>query len=169
VLCTAAIAVPEFAIAGLRLARLIAPARLHPKLVSLEHGWREAVNGLWRRPGRGLLIVLISLASWVVQFVQIWLFALALGTAVPLAANLALAPLAILVGLLPFTLAGIGTRDAALILLYQPYMAEPVAAALGLLFTLRYLLPALAGLPFLAQYMAVVRRSRAAGRPAEGV
>ena len=39
----------------------------------------------------------------------------------PFVPNLALSPLAILAGLLPLTLAGVGTRDAALIFFYQPY------------------------------------------------
>jgi len=39
-------------------------------------------------------------------------------------------------------------RDAALIAFYQPYF-NPTAAALGLLCTSRYLLPAIGGLPFL--------------------
>lgn len=170
VLCALAVGMPGFVIAMLRLAWPVTPRRFRAKLESLEQGWREAVRGLWQRPSRGLAIVMVSVASWLVHLMQVWLFAVALGADVPITANLALAPLAILVGLLPFTLAGIGTRDAAVILLYEPYLTAPVAAALGLLFTLRYLLPAIAGLPFLAQYLAVVRRTRdAAGRPAEGV
>lgn len=168
-LCALAISVPGLVIALLRLVRPIAPHRFRVKFDSLEHGWRGAVTGLWRPPTRGLSIIMVSVASWFVHLMQVWLFAVALGVDLPVLANLALAPLAILVGLMPFTLAGIGTRDAALILLYQPYMTAPVAAALGLLFTLRYLLPAIAGLPFLARYLAVVRRSRAANRQAEGV
>jgi uncharacterized membrane protein YbhN (UPF0104 family) len=46
------------------------------------------------------------------------------------------------------TLAGIGTRDAALIYFYLPYFSPASAAALGLYCTLRYVLPALFGLPF---------------------
>ena len=69
-----------------------------------------------------------------------------------------MASLSIFVGLLPFTFAGIGTRDVALIFFYQPFLAAPVAAALGLFCTLRYLLPALIGLPFLGQYLATARR-----------
>jgi uncharacterized membrane protein YbhN (UPF0104 family) len=64
--------------------------------------------------------------------------------------------LAILVGLLPFTFAGIGTRDAAIVFFYRSFLSAPVAAALGLLFTLRYLVPALAGLPLLGRYMAQI-------------
>ena len=75
-------------------------------------------------------------------------------------AHLALAPLAFLAGLLPLTFAGVGTRDAALIAFYQPYMNAPTAAALGLLCTSRYLLPALGGLPFLGQYLTTIKKMR---------
>ena len=61
----------------------------------------------------------------------------------------------------PLTLAGIGTRDAALILFYQPYLAAPVAAALGLLCTLRYVLPALAGAAVVTRYLPGLRQARA--------
>jgi uncharacterized membrane protein YbhN (UPF0104 family) len=66
---------------------------------------------------------------------------------------LALAPLAILAGLVPLTFAGVGTRDAALILLFRPYFDSATGAALGLLCTARYLLPAIGGLPFLHRYL----------------
>ncbi|HLE25359.1 MAG TPA: hypothetical protein VI935_06875, partial [Thermodesulfobacteriota bacterium] len=78
----------------------------------------------------------------------------------PFLANLALAPLAILAGLLPLTLAGIGTRDAALIALYQPFFNAPTGAALGLLCTSRYLLPAICGLPLLRKYIQMAHTSR---------
>jgi len=102
----------------------------------------------------------VSLAIWFLHLVQIWMLILALNAAVPFLDNLALAPLAILAGLLPLTFAGIGTRDAALIFFFAPYMAAPVGAALGLLCTLRYVLPAIAGLPFLGAYLGVLRGER---------
>lgn len=81
------------------------------------------------------------------------MFILALRTSVPLIESLALSPLAILAGLIPLTFAGIGTRDAALVFLYAAFLSAPEAAALGLLCTARYFLPALAGLPFLNRYV----------------
>ncbi|NEQ17581.1 MAG: UPF0104 family protein, partial [Moorea sp. SIO3E2] len=91
------------------------------------------------------------------HLLQIWLFILALNAWTPFLANLALSPLAILAGLLPLTFAGVGTRDAALIFFYQRYFPKEEAAALGLLCTSRYLLPAIGGLPFLGQYLTTVR------------
>ena len=60
-------------------------------------------------------------------------------------------------GLLPLTFAGVGTRDAALVVFYAPYFDAPTAAALGLLCTARYLLPAMGGLPFAGRYLSRVR------------
>ena len=65
---------------------------------------------------------------------------------VPFITNLALSSLAILAGLLP------------LVYLYQPYFSASVGAALGILCTSRYFIPALVGLPFLNQMMSAVRQ-----------
>ncbi|MGC1524823.1 MAG: hypothetical protein WA783_02110 [Phormidesmis sp.] len=95
----------------------------------------------------------MSVFFWLLHLLQIWFFILALNAWVNPITNLALSPLAILAGLLPLTFAGVGTRDAALIFLYQPYFSEATGAALGLLCSSRYLLPAIGGLPFLSQYL----------------
>lgn len=127
-----------------------------PKIDSvraLESGWKEMQEFFWSDKRRVLRVCLLSIFIWFLHLLQIWLFTVALRAFVPFAVGLGLAPLAILAGLLPFTFAGIGTRDAALIVLYQPYLQAPVAAALGLLCTARYVLPAVAGLPFLHRYM----------------
>jgi glycosyltransferase 2 family protein len=114
--------------------------------------WQEAVGWFWGRRGHGIAIALVSLAIWGGQLAQLWLLAQALAP-VPFIDNLAFATLAILAGLLPFTMAGIGTRDAAILFLYAPYLAAGQAAVLGVLATLRQLLPALAGLPFMGDYL----------------
>ena len=129
-------------------------ARFAPaQLGTFEIGWREMQSLFWSDRPRMLGVFMLSIFIWLLHLLQIWLFVVALRASVPFLANLGLAPLAILTGLLPFSFAGIGTRDAALIVLYRPYFAAPVAAALGLLCTARYVLPALAGLPFLHRYV----------------
>jgi hypothetical protein len=140
----------------------LAPARLHGRLEGLRAAWLEVLEGMRREPARLLRVVAASLLIWLLHLLQIQVFALALGGGLPWTANLALVPLAILAGLLPFTLAGVGTRDAALVLLLAPYWPAPTAAALGLLCTLRYLLPALAGLPLLGGEVA--RQAKVAAR-----
>ena len=101
----------------------------------------------------------VTLFIWFLHLLQIWLLAAALHAPVPLLSSLGLSSLALLAGLAPLTLAGVGTRDVATIYLFAPFLTAPTGAALGLMLTLRYVLPGLAGLPFLAEYIDVIRKS----------
>lgn len=114
--------------------------------------WREATGWLWSKPARAIGLIALSLALWAGHLAQFWLFAHALRPGVPLIENMAFATLSILVGLLPFTLAGIGVRDAAIIYFYRAWLNPAEGAALGVLATTRYLIPAIAGLPFMRDY-----------------
>jgi glycosyltransferase 2 family protein len=127
------------------------------KLRALAAGWKEMQEFFWSDKQRVLAVSTMSIFIWFLHLLQIWLFIFALRASAPFVANLGLAPLALLAGLLPLTFAGIGTRDAALIVLYQPYFTAPVAAALGILCTARYIIPAIAGLPFLHRYLNKIR------------
>jgi glycosyltransferase 2 family protein len=135
----------------------IAPKKIKAKLAKMQTSWREMHDYFWRDKVQLLKVTGTSVFIWFLHLLQIWFFILALKAWTPFLANLALSPLAILAGLLPLTFAGVGTRDAALILFYQPYFPEATAAALGVLCTSRYLLPAIGGLPFLGQYLTAVR------------
>ena len=130
------------------------------KLSRLGEAWREMHAYFWASKARLAKVALTSVFIWFLHLLQIWMFILALRAYAPFFANLALSPLAILAGLLPLTFAGVGTRDAALVLFYQPYFDAPTAAALGLLCTARYLLPALGGLPFAGRYLTAARGRR---------
>jgi len=109
-----------------------------------------------------LLVAVTSVGIWLLHLLQIWMFVLALHGQAPFLANLALAPLAILAGLMPLTMAGIGPRDAALIYFYKPYLSGAAGAALGVLCTLRYVLPAIAGATVVNQYLPGLRQAQAA-------
>ncbi len=135
-------------------------AKFKLKIAKLRDSWREMHGYFWSDRRQILTIMLTSIFIWFLHLLQIWFFILAIRAWVPFVTNLALSPLAILAGLLPLTFAGVGTRDAALILFYAPYFNAPTAAALGVLCTSRYVLPALGGLPFLGQYMATVKQLR---------
>ncbi|MEB3280500.1 MAG: lysylphosphatidylglycerol synthase transmembrane domain-containing protein [Lyngbya sp.] len=137
------------------LCRKIAPKKLGEKLKNLQISWGEMHDYFWGDKTQLLKISATSVLIWFLHLLQIWFFILALKAWTPFWANLALSPLAILAGLLPLTFAGVGTRDTALVLLYQPYFGPTTAAALGLLCTSRYFLPAVGGLPFLGQYSTV--------------
>ena len=136
-----------------------APERMKEILARLGASWSEMHRYFWESPARLLKVAGTSVFVWFLHLLQIWMFILALRAWAPFLANLALSPLAILAGLLPLTFAGVGTRDAALVFFYASYFTAPTAAALGLLCTARYLLPALGGLPFAGPYLGSVRRS----------
>jgi uncharacterized protein (TIRG00374 family) len=138
----------------------ITPKKMKNKLQNMQAAWEEMHNYFWSDQKQLLIISLTSIFIWFLHLLQIWLFILALNASAPFWVNLALSPLAILAGLLPLTFAGVGTRDAALIFLYQPYFNESVGAALGILCTSRYFLPALIGLPFLGEMMAATKKNK---------
>ncbi|NJN30022.1 MAG: flippase-like domain-containing protein [Synechococcales cyanobacterium RM1_1_8] len=151
----------QFAQAFFNLGRNIAPKKMKPKFEKLHKAWGEMHRYFWSDKTQLAKITLTSVFLWFLHLLQIWFFILALRETVPALANFALSPLAILAGLLPLTFAGVGTRDAALVLFYQPYMPEAAAAALGVLCTSRYFLPAIGGLPFLNQYLSAVKTMKA--------
>ncbi len=156
----ALIGLPRFAQSFFQMVQTLAPKKLKAKLEKLSGSWQEMHDYFWRDRLQLTKIAVTSVFIWFLHLLQIWFFILALNAWTPFLVNLALSPLAILAGLLPLTFAGVGTRDAALILFYQPYFNAQTAAALGLLCTSRYLLPAIGGLPFLGQYLSTLREMR---------
>lgn len=140
-----------------------APGKIGAKLGQLAGSWSEMHDYFWASKARLLTVTATSVFIWFLHLLQIWMFILALRASVPFLTNLALSPLAILAGLLPVpTFGGAGTRDGALVALYAPYFAAPVALALGLLCTARYLLPAIGGLPFASEYFQKVKTMKKA-------
>lgn len=149
-----------FARLAFGLAGRLSPARFRERIDRLRQAWSE-VHAYFRAERAQLRRVrAFSAGLWLLHFVQLWLFILALNAWTPFLLHIALASLAILAGLFPLTFAGLGTRDAALITLYRPWFGPPTAAALGLLFTSRYLLPAIGGLPFFRRYLEEMRREQ---------
>ena len=131
-------------------------SKIRHKLFDIQASWSVMQGAFWGHPAVWLRSLVISLLIWFLHLLQIWIFILALGRVCPFLECMGLAALAIFAGLLPFTLAGIGTRDAAIIFLFRDYLPKESGAALGLLCTLRYLLPAIAGLPTIQRYMGLL-------------
>ena len=142
-----------------RFTSRVAPKAVSIKLAKLAGSWSEMHAYFWASKARLATVTATSVIIWFLHLLQIWFFILALKAWAPFLANLALSPLAILAGLLPLTFAGVGTRDAALVVFYAPFFDAPTAAALGILCTARYLLPALGGLPFASAYLQRARQS----------
>lgn len=103
------------------------------------------------RPLDFLAFLAVSLLLWALHLLQAALFAQSLGMALWSPAGLFVVVTAILVGLLPISFAGIGTRDATLLLLLGPLFGPARPLLFGVLLTSRYVVPALVGCLFLGE------------------
>jgi glycosyltransferase 2 family protein len=137
----------------LTIATGLLPKRAPRQLRNLASGWPELVATL---RGRRVWAVLFSLALWLAHLFQIWLFTVTLSARIPFTVCASLATVALMAGQLPFTLAGLGARDVALVLLLSRYMPRESAAALGILIATRNVLPPLCGLPLIGPYLSTI-------------
>ena len=103
--------------------------------------------------GRAGFCALWSIGLWSLHLLQIHLFLLAAGVDVALLVTAARVPMAIFAGLLPITLWGLGTRDAALVWLFADHAPAAVMVTVGVLTALRYFLPGLAGIFYLPGFL----------------
>jgi uncharacterized membrane protein YbhN (UPF0104 family) len=104
-------------------------------------------------PGRLAGVGGMSLLLWTLHLGQIQALILAAGVDASWLTAMARVPAAIFAGLVPVSLWGVGTRDAALIALYADVATASTMAAVGILTASRYLVPGLAGVPFLLGYL----------------
>jgi len=104
---------------------------------------------------RGILFLIISssLLLWFFNLIQIYFFFLCFAYFPDIELVLGLVPIAILVGMIPITIAGMGTRDSALIVLFSGYAPSSLILGVGILCSLRYWVIALVGLPFVREYL----------------
>jgi uncharacterized membrane protein YbhN (UPF0104 family) len=97
-----------------------------------------------------IAIFSISIFIWLGSAFQIFLLYAAVGKHIPLTFSIAVVPIAIFIGILPITVAGMGTRDLSLVYLFSAYSTDSASISVGLLFSfLRYWILALVGIPFL--------------------
>ena len=94
----------------------------------------------------------VAVACWVSNLLVMFLLLKAVGAGVEFSTVAATMPLAILVGILPLTISGMGTRDGALVFLLKGIAAPAVILAGTLLYTAAvYWMLALIGLAFLGR------------------
>lgn len=72
-------------------------------------------------PGAWLSLVGLTLVGWVVYYLQAWLLARALGIGLGLFPLLVSVTVAAVAAFLPVSISGLGTRDAAMIVLFQRF------------------------------------------------
>lgn len=126
--------------------RLMVPSRL--KLDA-----KEAFEHFYENmPKKRVLIVpfIVTILSWFFIYTINYLVALSLGINVPYFIFVTIFPIATLIGLIPVTISGWGTREAALIGLFSPFSVEAgsIIAMSILAFILTGLVPAIIGAGF---------------------
>lgn len=113
------------------------------RLIRVLHALRE-------QPAIAFAIVFLTALNWFASIVQTHILLLAVGAHPPFWLTAATLPIAIFIGLIPITLGGMGTRDAALVTLLSSAATAPQALAVGLLYSFfGYWLLAIFGLPFM--------------------
>lgn len=101
-----------------------------------------------------VVIVVYSLFPWLLAIIQTIAFFYALKIDIPLSFTMANIPIAIFIGLIPVTLGGMGTRDAAIIFLFSEYATPSELLGVGILFSIfKYWLMSLIGIPFMRKMM----------------
>ena len=148
--CAVLISSARVALYGRALMARAFPHRRLKRLRKIAQGWPDLLLML---RGRRRWIVAYSLFLWLMHLVQIWLFTVTLAVDVPFTVCASLAAVALMAGQLPLTVAGLGTRDVALVLLLAQYVAPEPAAAMGVLISTRNFLPPLLGLPVMWRYL----------------
>jgi uncharacterized protein (TIRG00374 family) len=145
--------------------------RLAPKAGQLILAFQAFV----REPGRFALAALASVLTWIGAIVLIQLLLVIAGAGVQFTRTFALWPLAVFAGVLPVTLAGVGTRDAAFLYLLNATGpsdamddAAVVAATLGYAVVGTWLL-GLAGIPFALRLSLTLGRERRNARDTRAV
>jgi uncharacterized protein (TIRG00374 family) len=138
----------------------------HPKLAKLREVLASGprVMALVHADGpRRNLILGSSFLIWLLHLLQIACFFQCVRADVTLFQVVAIMPIAIFAGLLPLSLAGIGVRDWAIVALFaSPTNSPALLASVGLLVSLRYVVPAACGLPFVPRYFLASRQAMAA-------
>lgn len=132
---------------SMRLLRLVSGVLIPERY--REPVFREFHAFYGRLPRVSSLVVpfILGFVSYVLFFVQIYLVALSFDVSVPLADFVLIYPVAVLIGLIPVTVSGFGTREGVLITLLGVYgVAREVAVAVSLSgYVVTLLIPAIVG------------------------
>lgn len=118
-------------------------------LMEFKKNWNTYHLVFFKEKIIALYVVFLSIFIWLIHLIQIWFFLLSISIGLNFITSSIYNSFSIFFGLIPFTLAGIGTRDLSLIYFYQDVIGYPEAVSLGLLCTLRYIIPAILGIPFI--------------------
>ena len=152
------VGVMSFIIIGLIIALFIVHRGFN---LPIKESWNEKLQNIAFsmkiviNSKKALLIVLLySFSIWFLSIMQTLIFFYALGIEIPLLFTMANIPIAIFIGLIPVTLGGMGTRDAAIIFLFSDFATPSQLLGVGILFSIfRYWLLSLLGIPFMKKML----------------
>lgn len=96
----------------------------------------SAIQLAYKNPGTTLRLSVLTFFSWMGTVVFLWCIFAALGENVPLAAIFFLQPFAVLAGLLPITVSGVGVRESAMLVLYVGVAGSSTVLFVGLAYSL---------------------------------
>ncbi|HLD15026.1 MAG TPA: lysylphosphatidylglycerol synthase transmembrane domain-containing protein [Candidatus Nanoarchaeia archaeon] len=118
----------------------LVPARFKDKAKELFQGFYEATI----HPKHLLVPFILTVITWVTIYMQLYLVALSLNIVVPLYYFVPIMSIVTMIGLIPVTISGLGTREIAMIALFDKYYVVPktvVAMSLaGLIISLAVIL-----------------------------
>lgn len=104
----------------------------------------------FRKPKKLMPVLFYAIILWLTIILEAKILFLALGVNIPFVYVIAAFPLSIFVGLVPITLAGMGTRDSAIIFFFAHLANPSICLAIGLFYSFfNYWLLAILGLPFM--------------------
>jgi len=114
-----------------------------PKIkMRLNGKWNDRMENFFsffkilrQNPKTFLYLILNTLFIWFTVLVHIKLSFLAFGTNVSFLSIISIQPVVIFIGLLPITLAGLGTREPAMILLFSKFAPAVTSLAVGLVYS----------------------------------
>ena len=145
-----AVAIVGTGIAGLLLLPLAVSSIKKPALREKLERLIRVLGALRAQPAKATAIVLFTVLNWLASIAQTHLLLLAVGAHPPFWLTTAALPIAIFIGLIPITIGGMGTRDAALVTLLASAATAPQALSVALLYSFfGYWLLAILGLPFI--------------------
>jgi len=114
-----------------KIARL-APKRFEEKISLLK----EALVKIKDRPSCLAKSALSSFVNWMLSILQVYFLFLAVGQTVSMTSIMAWLPISIFAGLIPITIAGMGTRDSALIYFFLPLATAGSIITVGIWYSL---------------------------------
>ena len=121
------------------------------KLYIIAEDVRHVFRNWVASPSAVALTFFGSLGVWALSSMAVYVLISAMGIDLKFGYAISILPLAILAGLVPVSISGIGTRDAAFVVLLDSYVPSEEATLIGIGYTfLAYWFIAIVALPFVA-------------------